>query len=273
MEKLLQLLTAKNILVWFACEAGTISGIQNGVLVTLSKDMICRSTPFSKFRFISCSDDAKVIYSSVDMESEQFRFFLFYIFPQEHRLQFFNTESTLFTMPEEELRKFKEHAETIREMENEINNPKTSKEKIELLKYGCMLKKMDRVVDYVRAYGYAHSRQKVDPSCFEIFHKFIDLVEEHCRKEHHVVFYATQLNISIHHLVDQVKKITGKTPTQWINSVLVSKIEVDLILNNSSISQLVEGYNFSDSAVLYSFFKRETGYSPQQYKMKFLKGE
>jgi AraC-like DNA-binding protein len=83
-------------------------------------------------------------------------------------------------------------------------------------------------------------------------------------------FYANQMNCSIRHLTENIKKYSGKTPSQWLNNVLISKIKVDLLQNNKSVTQLVSDYNFSDNSVLYSFFKRVTGYSPQQYRTKML---
>ena len=276
MKSLLKLLASKNILVWFVCEKGTITGIQNGVYITLSKGILCRSVHFSLFRVVSYSDDVKVLYSYVDIDSEVFKTFLYQIFPQNHRLRFFDNENKILKLSDDNMEKFKKHAETRELLEHEINAPNVAPEKRKLLEYSCLLKKMDTILDIAIDFSNTHSAGKLpeaESSLFVFFREFMLLIEQYCHQEHYMEFYANQMNCSVRHLTEGIKKFSGKTPSQWLNNVLISKVKVDLLQNNKSVTQLMLDYNFSDSSVLYSFFKRETGYSPQQYRTKHMAGE
>lgn len=123
METLKKLLEFQSNLVWFVCEKGTITGIQNGALVTLTKGMMCRSLPFSLFRILHYSTDAKVTYSSIDTESELFRIFLFLLFPQTHRMQFF--QNIVLRLSDQQIELFKTKVEQITSLEREAANPDT----------------------------------------------------------------------------------------------------------------------------------------------------
>jgi len=270
METLKKILETRNLLVWFVCETGTITGIQNGKYLTLTRGVLCRSLFSAKFRLLSYSPEVKVLYSYVDIESEQFNSFLYQIFPQSHRFQFFNNENKCLTISDTHIEKFKKHCETIKNIEAEINNPNTSPMKKEILNYSCLLKKMDTILDIAITYHYdsqTHTEfHKFDASLFPFFCDFMTLVEQHNNKEHFLHFYANQLHVSIRTLTNNIQRISHKTPNQWINDILISKIKVDLLINQKSINQLIDEYNFSDSSSFFKYFKKHTGYSPKQFQ-------
>ena len=268
METLKKLLESQSNLVWFVCEKGTITGIQNGALVTLTKGMMCRSLPFSLFRILHYSTDAKVLYSAIDTESELFRIFLFQLFPKTHRMQFF--QNILLKLSDKQIDFFKKKVEQITSLELEAANPDTPQELKENLIYSSTLKKMDMIMDFIinhvrsNEQNYSH---KINNAFFKMFVDFIELVELHCCYNHFVDFYAHRLNVSARHLSECIKNFSGKTPSQWINDILISKIKVDLILNQKTICQIVDEYGFSDTSALYKYFKSSTGMSPKQFQL------
>ncbi len=274
METFKKVLETKNNLVWFVCERGTITGIQNGVLVTLTKGMMCCSLPFSLFRILHHSADAKVIYSDIDTETELFRIYLFHIFPQTHRMQFF--QNILLKLSDQQIDFFKKKVEQISSLELEAANPDTPHELKENLLYSSTLKKMDLIMDivinHVRSHGQNNAHQ-INKSFFKMFVDFIELLELQCYNEHFVDFYAKQLNVSVRHLTECIKNFSGKTPSQWINDMLVSKIKAELILNQKPIGQIATDYGFSDISILYRFFKNATGMSPKQFQSENESGE
>lgn len=268
METFKKLLESQSNLVWFVCEKGTVTGIQDGALVTLTKGMMCRSLPFSIFRILCYSTDAKVTYSSIDTESELFRIFLFHLFPQTHRMQFF--QNIVLRLSDQQIEFFKKKVEQITSLEREAANPDTPLVLKENLMYSSTLKKMDLImdfdIDHVRSNGQNYSN-KINKSFFKMFVDFIELVEMHCCVNHFVDFYAQQLNVSARRLLECIKNFSGKTPSQWINDILISKIKVDLLLNQKTVCQMVDDYGFSDTSALYKYFRNATGMSPKQFQI------
>ena len=268
METFKKQLESQSNLVWFVGEKGTVTGIQDGALVTLTKGMMCRSLPFSIFRILRYSTDAKVTYSSIDTESELFRIFLFHLFPQTHRMQFF--QNIVLRLSDQQIELFKKKVEQITSLEREAANPDTPRALKENLMYSSTLKKMDMIMDFVinhvRNNGQNYSN-KINKSFFKMFVDFIELVEMHCCVNHFVDFYAQQLNVSARRLLECIKNFSGKTPSQWINDILISKIKVDLILNQKTVCQMVDDYGFSDTSALYKYFRNATGMSPKQFQI------
>ena len=125
---------------------------------------------------------------------------------------------------------------------------------------------MDIVINHVRSHEQNYSH-KINKSFFKMFVDFIELLEIQCYNEHFVDFYAKQLNVSVRHLTECIKNFSGKTPSQWINDMLVSKIKAELILNQKPIGQIATDYGFSDISILYRFFKNATGMSPKQFQI------
>jgi AraC-like DNA-binding protein len=183
-------------------------------------------------------------------------------------MQFF--QNIVLRLSDKQIDFFKNKVEQITSLEREAANPDTPRALKENLMYSSTLKKMDMimdfVIDHVRSNGQNYSN-KINKSFFKMFVDFIELVEMHCCVNHFVDFYAQQLNVSARRLLECIKNFSGKTPSQWINDILISKIKVDLILNQKTVCQMVDDYGFSDTSALYKYFRNATGMSPKQFQI------
>lgn len=100
----------------------------------------------------------------------------------------------------------------------------------------------------------------------QIVQSFFELMAKHYRKEHFVSFYATQLNLTMRHLILLVRNKTGRTPTSFINEMLLSDARSLLLNSQFSIAEITFLLGFSDQSAFGKFFKRQTGFSPKQFK-------
>ena len=77
---------------------------------------------------------------------------------------------------------------------------------------------------------------------------------------------ANALSVSADHLGSQVKKETGRTITKWITDRTI--MEAQCLLKNSSlsISEISYTLTFSDPTNFTKYFKKNTGFSPKQYR-------
>jgi AraC-like DNA-binding protein/mannose-6-phosphate isomerase-like protein (cupin superfamily) len=100
--------------------------------------------------------------------------------------------------------------------------------------------------------------------------KFFQLVEENYQKNLTVNEYAYKLAITPNHLTQTVNQLTGKTSSQIIKSKQVLEIKRLLVHTNLSVTEIAGLLNFSDQSYFTKFFKRETGISPLQYRVKQL---
>lgn len=101
-----------------------------------------------------------------------------------------------------------------------------------------------------------------------IFTRFIKLVEENCRVERRVAWYAQQLGITAKYLSESVKSVSRRTPNQWIDNYVVIELRVMLKNSTKSIKQITEEMNFPNQSFLGKYFKEHVGMSPSQYRKK-----
>lgn len=98
--------------------------------------------------------------------------------------------------------------------------------------------------------------------------KFLQLVEENYHKNLPVNEYAGMLAITPNHLTQTVTLLTGKTTSQIIKAKQVLEIKRLLVHTNLSVTEIAGRLNFPDQSYFTKFFKRETGFSPLQYRVK-----
>ncbi len=96
--------------------------------------------------------------------------------------------------------------------------------------------------------------------------RFYHLVEENNHKNLSLKAYADMLAITPSHLTQTVKQLTGKTSTQIIKAKQILEIKRLLVHTNLSVAEIAHQLNFEDQSYFTKFFKRESGYSPLQYR-------
>ena len=101
--------------------------------------------------------------------------------------------------------------------------------------------------------------------------KFLQLVEENYQNNLTVNEYADKLSVTPNHLTQTVNQLTGKTSSQIIKAKQVLEIKRLLVHTNLSVTEIAGRLNFPDQSYFTRFFKRETGISPLQYRVKIVK--
>ncbi len=99
-----------------------------------------------------------------------------------------------------------------------------------------------------------------------IFANFIRLLEEHFRTQHRVSWYAEQLCITPKYLSEIVKKISLRTPNEWIDSYVILEARVLLKHTTKSIKEITDELNFPNQSFLGKYFKEHVGVSPSEYR-------
>ena len=102
----------------------------------------------------------------------------------------------------------------------------------------------------------------------EYFRQFTELLGEHYKHERSVGFYARQLCITPKYLTTLIKRISGKSVSEWIDSYVILEAKTLLKYSNMSVQEIAYYLNFPNQSFFGSYFKRNTGMSPSQYKAK-----
>lgn len=107
----------------------------------------------------------------------------------------------------------------------------------------------------------------------EYFRQFTELLGEHYKHERSVGFYARQLCITPKYLTTLIKRISGKSVSEWIDNYVILEAKTLLKYSNMSVQEIAYYLNFPNQSFFGSYFKRNAGMSPSQYKAEEVKAE
>lgn len=98
------------------------------------------------------------------------------------------------------------------------------------------------------------------------FRHFIRLLSEHYKQERSVGFYARQMCITPKYLTTIIKRISQKSVSEWIDQFVVPEAKTLLKYSEMSVQEIAYYLNFPNQSFFGSYFKRNTGMSPTQYR-------
>lgn len=101
-----------------------------------------------------------------------------------------------------------------------------------------------------------------------LFRRFIELLGEHHRTERRVDFYAGQLCVTPKYFSTVVRRISGRTASDWIDNYVILEAKSLLKFSEMSIQEIAFYLNFANPSFFGKFFKHHTGMSPGEYKVQ-----
>lgn len=99
-----------------------------------------------------------------------------------------------------------------------------------------------------------------------IFDRFLALVNNHCRTERRLAFYADKICLTERYLGTVVRQTSGMTAKEWIDRAVTASAKVMLRHSGKQVSQIAEELNFPNASFFCKYFKRLVGCTPQEYR-------
>ncbi len=125
------------------------------------------------------------------------------------------------------------------------------------------------------AYNYINQTSAVHISLVgrssELYNDFLNEVAEHVVNNNDVKYYADRLNVSSRYLAQVTKKTTGKTPKAIIDEHLCREACMQLSSSSNTVQEIAYEFGFSSQAHFSKFFRKQTGFSPTEYRKKYNK--
>ena len=152
--------------------------------------------------------------------------------------------------------------DVLKKMVAEFNTEEDDKDKI-LLAYLKIL-----ITHISRLKKIQSTREAIDLDVnFSLFQKYKAEVEKNFKTQHSVQAFAKKLLTQSRTLNSLSKKYTGKTAGDIIADRIVLEAKRELYYNTKSIKEIGYDLGFDDPAYFTRFFKKQTGLSPQEYKL------
>ena len=100
------------------------------------------------------------------------------------------------------------------------------------------------------------------------FVQFIQLVEQHYKRERRVSWYANQMGLTPKYLSEIISSTSKRTPNDWIDKYVTTEIRNQLSNTNKKISEIAEDLHFPSQSFLGKYFRENVGMSPSEYRKK-----
>lgn len=102
----------------------------------------------------------------------------------------------------------------------------------------------------------------------DIFIRLIQLIEQYYTEERGVDFYADKLCLTPKYLSALSKSICGYTVQELVFKSIIRKSISMLKNTQKNVQEISDFLNFPNASYFGTFFKKQTGMSPQQYRRK-----
>ncbi len=100
----------------------------------------------------------------------------------------------------------------------------------------------------------------------EMLRKFILLLDEHCKRERKLSFYADRLCVTSKYLTVLIKQASGRNARQWIVDFVIAESKRLLQKRSLNVLEVSDMMNFPNQSFFTKFFRQHTGQTPTEYK-------
>lgn len=126
---------------------------------------------------------------------------------------------------------------------------------------------MYKVGELIYRYSASHRDMSLVRSRAEDYFKlFIQELSQHFLEERNVGFYAERLDITPKYLTTLIKRVSGRSVSQWIDYYVTIEAKTMLKYTDKSILEISNALRFSNQSFFGSYFRRNAGMSPSQYR-------
>lgn len=98
--------------------------------------------------------------------------------------------------------------------------------------------------------------------------QFLAMVEAGCNSHHRIEWYASEMCLTPKYVANVVKQVTGKPAGEYIDEAILRKARALLLNTPYSIQEIADKLGFLNQSHFGTFFKRKTGLSPKQFRLK-----
>lgn len=122
-------------------------------------------------------------------------------------------------------------------------------------------------------YGYSYRfheicEDKKETAGESLLRRFIVVLKRHYRTQRSVSFYASELCVTPKYLSRAVRRLTGKTALEYIDTYVTTECKALLLSTEMTVQQISDSFCFPSQSVFGKYFKRNAGVSPREYRKR-----
>ncbi len=102
----------------------------------------------------------------------------------------------------------------------------------------------------------------------ERLEEFVSLLEMHIANYKQVVQYTELMNLSAYQLNEITKATIGKTASSLISEHIILEAKRYLLATPNQIKEIADQLGYEDVSYFIRFFKKQTGFTPEQFRDK-----
>ncbi|MGM9712575.1 MAG: helix-turn-helix domain-containing protein [Prevotella sp.] len=107
----------------------------------------------------------------------------------------------------------------------------------------------------------------------DIFTRLVELISANFSKQRGVSFYADKLCLTPKYLSSLVKRTCGYTVQELVFKAITRRAIFLLTATDRPVQEISSEMSFPNASAFGTFFKKQTGVSPKQYRERQIKGE
>lgn len=246
------------------CLSGSRKILINGQLYVVKKGMLCFLSPIISIYELSRDDD----YRDVSIIDDSDVFFQAIRGVYDMILEFRMRDTPCLQLNEENMNLFIERQAAITKKREYTYNITDAGERNLVIRIMHLLEQQT-MLEFVHLYFLGFMVNPASVSRNEtIAFKFIYSLHTNRQYERSVSFYANEARLSPNHFTRIIREQTGKTPSEWIASMIIVNAKMLLKQKNLNIKAVAAKLNFPEQYTFRKFFKLHTGVSPKEYKQE-----
>ena len=105
----------------------------------------------------------------------------------------------------------------------------------------------------------------------QVFVNFIRALGKDFSKRRTVAEYAVEASLSVRYFSTLIQRYSGRTPMQWITTLIVSRAKGLLLQPDLSVKEVAFRLGFPEQFSFRKYFKKYTGLSPTEFRKSTLR--
>ncbi len=249
------------------CLAGSRKILINGQLYVVGRGVLCFISPIisiyelsrdDNYREASVIDDADVFFQAIRDVYDMI-------------LEFRMRDTPCLQLNEENMNLFIERQAAIMKKREYIYNITDAGERNLVIRTMHLLEQQT-MLEFVHLYFRGLTVNPAPVSRNEtIAFQFIYSLHTNRQYERSVSFYANEAGLSPNHFTRIIREQTGKTPSEWIASMIIVNAKMLLKQSDLNIKAVAAKLSFPEQYTFRKFFKLHVGMSPKEYKQQIHK--